>query len=181
MARLILTSPGESAIVGGDFDVIGTSSSGDEIEVISGNIRFDASFNGGGDTISLPGDPDEYVVTFQGSRAILTGDDGLIVSIPLGPNVLNLEFRSGESDPNDDASFPLQIVQGEVQFGDQILEAGDRLDGGQGGAALAMAKDDPLADMLASSIAELPALPDLPDLDAGLSIGRLGGTDFHIA
>ena len=97
MARVILTEEGEDIIVGGDdVDVIGTTAGGEEITVISGNVRLNASFTAGGDTINLPGDAEDYVVRVEGATVIFTNTvDGTTVSIPTSDQANTITFSGG--------------------------------------------------------------------------------------
>jgi len=122
MARFTLGTPGEDGTVGGNVEVFGTTSGDEVITVTGGNIFFDASFNQGGDTIVLPGNADDYVVTLSGSRIILTSDDGTVVNIPLGTNANTLSFDDGDQE--------LVVVGGEVTVGGEVVESGDRLGDG---------------------------------------------------
>lgn len=124
MARFTLGTPGEDGTVGGNVEVFGTTSGDEVITVTGGNIFFDASFNQGGDTIVLPGNADDYVVTLSGSRIILTSDDGTVVNIPLGTAANTLTFDDGDKE--------LVVVGGEVTVGGEVVESGDRLGGGDG-------------------------------------------------
>lgn len=175
MALLVLTEPGESVIVGGDFDVVGTSAANDRVEIISGSIRLDASFNRGGDTISLPDAPSDYVLTISGSRATLAHDDGLTISIPLGANTIDLEFRFDSNDDDDDASYAFRVNnQGQLLFGDTVVTSGDRLP--EAAAAQSWAKSEMVPDMSAAADFQLLDMPSMlvPELI------QSGGADFHI-
>lgn len=99
MARLTLSQPGEDVFIGGaDVEVIGTASSGEVINVFGGNIRLDASFNQGGDTVVLPGLATSYTAYREGSVVILTRNDGAVsVRIPFGTAGLELQFDGGDS------------------------------------------------------------------------------------
>ena len=99
MARVTLSQPGEDVIVGGaDVTVVGTTSGGEVITVVSGNVRFDASFNQGGDTIILPGLASNYTAFRSGGEVIFTRNDGLVtVRVPVGSAGTEIQFDGGDS------------------------------------------------------------------------------------
>lgn len=112
MARLILTQAGEDVEVGGDVTVFGTSTGGEVITVLRGNIILDPSFNLGGDTIRLADDAQYFTVRMAGSIAILQGL-GTSISIPVGSAGLEIAFN----DVTRILRFDAQA--GMVKLGDQ--------------------------------------------------------------
>lgn len=84
MAKIQL-SEGESAGITGNFDIYGTTSGAEKITILSpvGTYKFDASFNRGGDKITLPGSIFEWQIKRSGSSAILARD-GITVNLPVG-------------------------------------------------------------------------------------------------
>lgn len=115
MARLTLTTPGEDVIVGGaEVDVIGTASGGETIEIIRGDIRFDASFNRGGDVIALPGMSSGYTVQLVGSTVVIDGAT-ITITVPIGPAGIDIAF--------DDETFDLRVdtTTAEAMIGDQVI------------------------------------------------------------
>nr|WP_314441867.1 calcium-binding protein [uncultured Sphingomonas sp.] len=118
MARLVLTEPGEDVDVGGNVTVIGTTSGGEVITIIRGNIILDASFNTGGDTVRLPDLASAFTVRLQGASAILTGAT-TSVTIPVGPFGLQVEF--------DDTTRTLLVdpLTKIVRLGDQTITSSE--------------------------------------------------------
>lgn len=99
MAVVTLNKAGEDVTVGGsDVEVIGTPSGGEIITVVSGNIRFDPSFNQGGDTIILPGPASDYTAYRSGGEVVFTRDDGLVtIRVPVGTAGIEIQFDGGDS------------------------------------------------------------------------------------
>ncbi|WP_343347804.1 calcium-binding protein [Sphingomicrobium sp. XHP0239] len=92
--RLILTERGEDAEIGGDnVEVTGTTSGGEVIKVLRGDVTFDASFNRGGDTIILAGVSSDYLVRAVGTVLVLEGPTGTI-RIPAGAIGMELGFAN---------------------------------------------------------------------------------------
>lgn len=117
MARVVIETPGEDIIVGGsDVTVNGTTSAGETITIVSGNVTLDASFTQGGDSIVLSGEASDYTATRSGSRIILTNGT-TTVSIPLSPNANAVAFEGGAD------VRTLAIVDGDVMLGDQEIAA----------------------------------------------------------
>lgn len=127
MARLVLTQPGEDVTVGGDVELFGTVSGGEEITVVSGDIILDASFNRGGDTIFLPGEAEEYTASTQGSLVILTRNDGSVsLTIPVGTAGTEIVFGG-----DDSRTLLIDTVQGRVELdGEPIDSSPDTLSPG---------------------------------------------------
>ena len=92
MARLTLTTPGEDVTVGGDVFVVGTTSGGEIITIVYGNIILDPSFNAGGDTIRLPFNAGDVTVRRSGAQAIFEGTN-LKVSVPVGSFGVEISFN----------------------------------------------------------------------------------------
>ncbi|MEN3972127.1 calcium-binding protein [Sphingomicrobium sp. XHP0235] len=150
MARLILTR-GESVFIGGEASVVGTTDGAEIVTVVEGVIRFDASFNTGGDTINLPGQASDYTVSSSG--AVITLQSATTTAIiPAGPAGATITFdggtdarllsidpttftitlgdtivsRSPQTLPDSDASNETLVVTG--WDGSQELEGGDGFD-----------------------------------------------------
>lgn len=119
MARLVLTQPGEDVTVGGDVELFGTVSGGEEITVVSGDIVLDASFNRGGDTIYLPGEAEEYTAYTQGSLVILVRDDGSVtLTIPVGTAGTEIVFGG-----DDSRTLLIDTVQGRVELDGEVIDS----------------------------------------------------------
>lgn len=112
MARLILTVPGEDAPIGSDSDVFGTETGGEVITVVDGNIRFDPSFNIGGDTIDLPGNASTFTVVRVGSNVTISSGAATVL-IPVGNAGLDVRF--------DDTTLVLRVSGGNVVLGNQVV------------------------------------------------------------
>jgi Ca2+-binding RTX toxin-like protein len=117
MAKIQL-SGGESAGISGNFDIYGTATGSEKVTILGliGTYKFDASFNRGGDTISLPGSIFEWQIKRSGSSAVLA-KDGISVNLPVGVTAANITF--------DNASEPLHIdvASGKIYLGSTALQA----------------------------------------------------------
>lgn len=89
-ARLVLSE--ESASVGGNVIVYGTAGVESVSVVGGGNITFDASFNKGGDTISLTKAATNYTAERSGS-SILIKDPTTTLNVPVGTVGLTADFK----------------------------------------------------------------------------------------
>lgn len=120
MARVILTSAGEDVTVGGaDVQVSGTTSGGEVITIVSGNVRLDPSFNSGGDTVILPGLAANYTASLVGSEVVFTRNDGQVtLRIPVGTTANTIQFDGG-----DTRSLAINTTTGTVQLGTQTITA----------------------------------------------------------
>jgi hypothetical protein len=98
--------------IGGNVSVTGTSAPGEVISVLGGNVRLDASFNAGGDTVVLPGASGGYTASLSGSFVTITDGD-TSVAIPVGTHGLTVDFS--------DADLSLRIEGGQVMLGDQVV------------------------------------------------------------
>jgi Ca2+-binding RTX toxin-like protein len=151
MARVTLTRPGEDVIVGGDdVEVIGTRSGGEQITVISGNVRIDASATAGGDTIFLPGVASEYTAQQVGSTVVFTRDGGtLTFTIPVGTAGNEIVFSGGAGTTDDDSrTLLIDTADGRIELENvAITTAPTRLTGGGTGnpdpTAFTLAVDSP--------------------------------------
>ncbi|NJC04989.1 Ca2+-binding RTX toxin-like protein [Sphingomonas kaistensis] len=114
MARLILTEPGEDVDVGGNVTVIGTTSGGEVITIIRGNVVLDPSFNAGGDTVRLQDLASTFTVRISGANAVLIGATSS-VTIPIGSSGLQVAF--------DDVIRTLRFdtALGVAKLGDQTI------------------------------------------------------------
>ena len=111
-ARLIL-SEGAEVSVGGKVQVIGTSSGKETVEMLSGRLSFDASFNSGGDIIDLPGSSGAWTAVRSGSSMLLAkGSD--TASIPIGTVGTDLAF--------DNDIRALIYLSGQFKIGTQVIE-----------------------------------------------------------
>ena len=99
MARVTLSQAGEDVTVGGsDIQLVGTTAGDEIITVTGGNVRLDASFNRGGDTIRLPGLASEYTAYRSFSEVIFTRAGGSVtLRIPIGTAGTEIAFDGGDS------------------------------------------------------------------------------------
>lgn len=165
MARLVLTQPGEDVVVGGEVTVVGTTSGGEVITVLLGNIVLDASFNAGGDTVELPGAASAFTVRLVGSTAVLTSAKGT-VTIPVGTAGLQVAF--------EDVSRTLRFdtASSSVKLGDQVLTSSDTGVMPSGVSAQSVGTDS------ANVINGTAAADSIDGLAGNDTINGLGGDDF---
>ena len=101
--------------VGGNLDVIGTREN-EDIHIFSGTVRFDPSFNRGGDVIML----DKVFATFSaqlvGSSVVLTSG-ALHLTIPVGPATTTIDFAG------DERALFYDVDSGDVFLGNDIVPA----------------------------------------------------------
>lgn len=99
MARTILETQGEDIKIGGNFNVFGTATGGEEVTILTGSHVFlDPSFNTGGDVLRLPGEAEQYTARTQGSYVILESIiNDLIVEIPVSPAGITIIFGGDDS------------------------------------------------------------------------------------
>lgn len=114
MARTVLEFPGEDITIGGDFDVFGTTTGGEEITILTGSDVFlDPSFNTGGDTVRVPGEAEEYTIRTQGSYVILESTiNDVRVEIPVGPAGITVVFGG-----DDTRTLNYDTTDGRVEIG----------------------------------------------------------------
>jgi len=112
--KLILTAPGQDVDIGGNVAITGTASGGEVITILEGNVRLDASFNAGGDTLVLPGDAGSYLATLSGSAVTITSGE-TSVAIPVGTAGITVEF--------DESSVVLRYdaASGDVLLGNDVV------------------------------------------------------------
>ncbi|HYI42634.1 MAG TPA: M10 family metallopeptidase C-terminal domain-containing protein, partial [Sphingomicrobium sp.] len=111
-AKLILTQGGQDVMVGGNVAVLGTSTAGEVIEIVGGNVSLDASFNAGGDTVVLPGNAGSYTAVLSGSFVTISGGD-VTVAIPVGIAGIAVQFAN--------STRTLEIEGGQVVLGTQQI------------------------------------------------------------
>ncbi len=135
------------------------------IHFLRGDVALDASFNQGGDTVRLPGEPSDYFGRVEGSRFIVTGD-GFAISIPLGPAGIAIEWEG----------FSRLLAIGDdgvVRLGTQDFDGSpERIDQGPPVAG----DDEALVDREAGPIATGNVLDNDVDPDGGtLTVASLDG------
>lgn len=102
---------GGSVVVGGTMDLRGTAGV-ENVVVLGGDVRFDASFNQGGDTIVFPGAAATFDASYSASQAVITRA-GLVTWIPIGMVGMSLGFA--------DATHTLRYDGTNVLIGAQII------------------------------------------------------------
>ncbi len=84
------------------------------ITVLGGNVRLDASFNAGGDTVLLSGERGNYTATLSGSVVTIAGHD-ISIAIPVGSHGILVQFSEAGHTLVFDSST------GQVLFGGQVV------------------------------------------------------------
>lgn len=102
----------------GEYEVFGTIGSESLFLEAGANVVLDASFNKGGDTISIDGHAADFTARLQNANLILTSPDGSYVLIPVGTTGATLAFNTTEEavDLRD-----LAISNGSVVVGGQVI------------------------------------------------------------
>lgn len=132
MARLILTAGESVGLTSGTYNIFGTTTAAETVSIAAGaNVTLDASFNKGGDIISLSGNAADYTAVRSGSSLILTSATGS-VTIPVGTTAATVQFA--------DATRSLVFNTGTsaVELGTQaVTTTAATVAAGTGGAASA--------------------------------------------
>jgi Ca2+-binding RTX toxin-like protein len=123
MNRLILTQ-GSTFSIGANSSlttVFGTSAGSETVSIAAGaKVVLDASFNRGGDVISLSGFAATYTAVKSGSSIILTDTAGTSVTIPVGTNGAQVSFA--DSAPRTLIFDRLAGSKGEIKLGNDIVD-----------------------------------------------------------
>lgn len=91
----MFASDGFAGTIGGVGNVFGTNGFQDiSVAHQQASVRFDASFNKGGDIIRLEGDAGDYAIRLSGSSAVIS-DGVLTCTIPIGTVGIDLVFDDG--------------------------------------------------------------------------------------
>ncbi len=109
--RLLMQDGGVNAVAGGNVDLFGTNGL-ETIVVIGGDVRFDASFNRGGDAIVFPAIAETFEASTSGSQARIA-QFGLIAWVPFGMVGASLAFT--------DETRTLRYDGTNVLIGSQII------------------------------------------------------------
>jgi len=130
MALLILTSNESVGVSSGTYTVVGTRDGKETITVAPGTkVTLDASFNAGGDSISVSGNAGSYKAVADGTQVILTDSLGGTVTIPVGTTKSTVAFA--------DASRDLVISGGALKLGnDTVGTTATTVTAGTGGTTL---------------------------------------------
>lgn len=112
-AQLLIASDA-SATASGKLDVFGAAGS-ETLDLFSGSITLDPSFNHGGDTLALHEVATDFTAQRIGSSVFLDGT-GIDALIPIGPNGMTLAFSGG-----DERTLLYDDVLGQILIGDQQI------------------------------------------------------------
>lgn len=130
MARLILSSGEAVGLASGTYTVFGTSTGSESVSFgATAQVTFDASFNAGGDTITLDGNAGDYTVVRSGSQVILTNAAGGSFTIPVGTAGATIAFDDGSR------TLAFNSAAGQIELGDQaVTSTAAAVTAGSGGA-----------------------------------------------
>jgi hypothetical protein len=93
MARLTLTAGESVGLSSGNFSIFGSTAGAETVTIAAGTtVSLDASFNRGGDVISLAGNAGSYTAVRSGSSIVLTDTSGGSVTIPVGTVTSTVKF-----------------------------------------------------------------------------------------
>ena len=93
MARLTLTAGESVGLSSGNFSIFGSTAGAETVTIAAGaTVSLDASFNRGGDIISLAGNAANYTAVRSGSSIVLTDASGGSVTIPVGTVTSTVKF-----------------------------------------------------------------------------------------
>ncbi|HVI99431.1 MAG TPA: hypothetical protein VM657_10230 [Sphingomonas sp.] len=111
---LLVVAAGADVVAGGNLFVFGTDQDEHVTVVGGGSVRFDPSFNQGGDTIALTGTADTYLAVRDGSTLVLSAGDDQI-AIPIGYAATTVSFDG------DARALVYDADSGTVMLGDQAI------------------------------------------------------------
>jgi Ca2+-binding RTX toxin-like protein len=93
MARLTLTAGESVGLSSGNFSIFGSTAGAETVTIAAGaTVSLDASFNRGGDIISLGGNAANYTAVRSGSSIVLTDTSGGTITIPVGTITSTVKF-----------------------------------------------------------------------------------------
>ena len=93
MARLTLTAGESVGLSSGNYSIFGSTAGAETVTIAAGTtVTLDASFNRGGDVISLAGNAGSYTAVRSGSSIVLTDTSGGSVTIPVGTVTSTVKF-----------------------------------------------------------------------------------------
>ena len=159
-AVMILTEAGQDFTIGGNVNIFGTTTSGEVIEVIGGNVLLDASFNTGGDRVVLPGNAGSYTAILSGSIVTIAGGD-ISVAIPIG-------FGFAVQFANSTRALRFDAENGQVLLGTQQVTSTEQPVAAAGPPLTVPIEDSP--DSLAKLILTAPG----QDVDIGGNVSIFG-------
>jgi len=93
MARLTLTAGESVGLSSGNYSIFGSTAGAETVTIAAGTtVTLDASFNRGGDIISLGGNAANYTAARSGSSIVLTDTSGGSITIPVGTITSTVKF-----------------------------------------------------------------------------------------
>lgn len=118
MARLTLTAGESVGLSSGNYTIYGTATGTETVTVSVGTVvTLDASFNRGGDVITLTGTAASYSAVRSGSSIILTDASGGSVTIPVGTTATTVKF----SDVAAGRTLVYDTTAGSITLGSQAV------------------------------------------------------------
>lgn len=118
MARLTLTAGESVGLSSGNYTIYGTATGTETVTVSVGTVvTLDASFNRGGDVITLAGTAASYSAVRSGSSIILTDASGGSVTIPVGTTATTVKF----SDVAAGRTLVYDTTAGSITLGSQAV------------------------------------------------------------
>lgn len=120
MARLTLSASESVGLSSGSFTIYGTATGTETVTVsVGASVTLDASFNRGGDVISLAGNAGSYSAIRSGSSVILTDTSGATVTIPVGTTAATVKF----ADVAAGRALVYDTTIGAISLGSQTVSA----------------------------------------------------------
>ena len=115
--RLFLSADSQTIVSANQIIISGTNEA-EHVTFQIGKAVFDASFNRGGDTLTLPANAADLVASVTGSSVHLTSStpsSHVDLTIPVGPVGLTLDFADG------DRTLIYNEALGQFRIGDQVI------------------------------------------------------------
>jgi hypothetical protein len=131
MARLTLNSGESVGLSSGTYNIFGTSAGKETVTIAAAaTVTLDASFNAGGDTVTLAGNAADYTAVRSGSSLILTHTSGGVVTIPVGTTASTVAFADASR------SLVFNTTSSAVELGSQaVTSTAAAVSAGTGGSA----------------------------------------------
>lgn len=131
MARLTLNSGESVGLSSGTYNIFGTSAGKETVTIAAAaTVTLDASFNAGGDTVTLAGNAADYTAVRSGSSLILTHSSGGVVTIPVGTTASTVAFADASR------SLVFNTTSSAVELGSQaVTSTAAAVSAGTGGSA----------------------------------------------
>lgn len=133
MARLTLAAGESVGLSSGSYTIYGSASGAETVTIAAGTtVTLDASFNRGGDTVTLSGNASAYTAVRSGSSIILTDTSGGVVTIPVGTTSSTVKF----ADVTAGRSLVYDTTAGAITLGSQtVTTTSGAVDAGSGGGS----------------------------------------------